>query len=77
MLDTINNALKNNDYYICLYSNKIYIYNYLEIISFNNNLILVKLKSVNLKVKGTRLLIKKMEKHELLIEGAISGVTYE
>lgn len=77
MLDVINNALKSNDYYICLYSNKIYIYNYLEIIEFNNDKIIIKLSNFNIKIIGIKLILKKMEHHELLIEGIISGVMYE
>lgn len=77
MLDIINNALRKEEYYICLYSNSIYIYNYIEILNFNNDLIMIKIKNHNLKIKGTKMNIKKMENKELLIEGIITGVTYE
>lgn len=77
MLDIINNALFNHDYYICLYSNHVYVYHYLEIISFNHDLIIVKLSDCNLKIKGDKMLIKKMHEHELLIEGEITRVSYE
>ena len=77
MLDVINNALRNNNYYICLYDNKVYIYNYLEIVSFNNDLIKVNLEGTSVKVKGQSMLIKKMHLHELLIEGNIESVKYE
>ena len=77
MLDVISNALSNNDYYICLYNNHLYIYNYKEILSFNNDLITIKLTDKVIKIKGSNMLIKKMHVHELLIEGLISGVSYE
>ena len=77
MLEIFSNALRNKDYYICMYHNNIYIYNYTEIISFNNDIILVKINDFNLKIKGTNLHIKKMENKELLISGLISGVSYE
>lgn len=77
MLDVINNALKNNDYYICLYANKVYIYNYKEIVNFNNDYIKIALKDVLIIVKGNNMLIKKMHIHELLIEGVIESVKYE
>ena len=47
MLEIINNALRNNNYYICLYKNNIYLYNYKDIISFDNNLIMVKFDNFN------------------------------
>ena len=77
MLDIINNALRSNNYYICLYQNYIYIYNYKEILSFNNDIIIIKIDNFNLKIKGSKLILKKMEHNELLINGIISGVIYE
>lgn len=77
MLDIINNTLRNQEYYICLYNNSVYIYNYIEILNFNNDLIMIKVKNHNLKIRGTKMNIKKMENKELLIEGLIMGVTYE
>ena len=77
MLDVINNALRNEDYYVCLYDNFVYIYNYVEIISFNSEKIKVKLNTKKIVVKGKKLLIKKMHIHELLINGDIGSVTYE
>ena len=77
MLEIFNNALRNNNYYICLYKGYVYIYHYSEILSFNNDIILVKLDGCNLKIKGSNLHIMKMEHNELLINGIISGVSYE
>ena len=77
MLEIFNNALSKNDYYICLYNNHLYIYKYLEIVTFNNDLIIIKLSDKNLKIKGNNMLIKKMHMHELLIEGDIRSVSYE
>ena len=77
MLDIIDNMMRSNNYYICLYNNYIYIFNYLSIISFDNNLIMVKFAKFNLKIKGSNMLIKKMEEKELLIYGNILGVNYE
>ena len=77
MLEVFNNALSNNDYYVCLYEKHLYIYNYIEIVTFNNDLIIIKLPNNNLKIKGKEMLIKKMHKHELLIEGQIASVSYE
>lgn len=77
MLDIIDNMMRSNNYYICLYNNYIYIFNYLSIISFDNNLIMVKFDKFNLKIKGFNMLIKKMEEKELVIYGNILGVNYE
>ena len=50
MLDIINSALRNNNYYICLYKNNIYLYNYIDILSFDNNLIMIKFDNFNLNL---------------------------
>lgn len=77
MLDVINNALRSNDYYICLYKNSVYVYNYREILNFSYDVILIKMKDFVLKIKGSDLHIKRMEHHELLVNGSIFGVFYE
>lgn len=77
MLDIINSILGSNEYYICLYNNHIYLYNYLDILSFNNEMIMVKYDKFNVKIKGSNLLVKHMSKRELIIFGNILGVTYE
>ncbi len=77
MLEIFNNALRDNKFYICMYPNHVYIYNYSEIISFNNDIILIRLNNLKVKIKGSKLHILKMENNELLVSGLISGVTYE
>ena len=77
MLEVFNNAISNNEYYICLYGSSLYVYNYQEILSFHNELIRLKLPSKTLKIKGVNMLIKKMHQHELLIEGQIVSASYE
>ena len=71
MLETLKNYLRNEEYYIILYSNYLYIYNYQEIVLFSNSIIKIKIKDFILEVNGNNLLITKMEKKELLIKGSI------
>ena len=74
MLEMFRNYLKSEEYYIVLYSNYIYIYNYLDIIKFTDTYISLKLKSFKLNVYGIDLLISKMECDELLIKCIINKV---
>ena len=53
MLDIIKNGLRNNDYYICLYPKHIYIYNYIEIITFTNEFIIISFSDFNNQYKCT------------------------
>ena len=72
MLEIFRSYLKNEDYFVTMYSNYIYIYKYQEIIKFTNNIISIKLKDLLLNIIGNNLLITKMEKNELLIKGNIN-----
>ena len=71
MLEIFKSYLKNDDYYVILYSNYIYIYKYNDIVSFNDKLIIIRLNNLLLNIIGTNMLITKMENKELLIKGNI------
>ena len=74
MLEIFKNYLKEENYYVILYSNYIYIYNYLDIIKFTDTYISLRLKSLILNIYGIDLLIIKLERDELLIKGVINKV---
>ena len=74
MLEIFRNYLKDEEYYIILYSNYIYIYKYDEIINFTDKYISIQLKNLKLNIKGFNLLITKLEKSELLIKGNINNL---
>lgn len=74
MLDIIKHYLKNENYFITLYKDCVYLYKYLEIIKFTNNLISVKFDKFIVNIIGENLSIKRMEKIELLIKGNIMKV---
>lgn len=77
MLNVIDNALRDKNYYICLYENYVYVYNYELIISFSKDSITLKLSDKKVSINGTDLKIKKLMTKELLIEGDIKSVKYE
>ena len=74
MLEIFKNYLKGEEYYIIIYSNYIYIFNYVDIIKFTDTYIILKLEKIKLYIYGNDLLITKLEKKELLIKGYINKV---
>ena len=74
MLEILKNYVKSEEYYIIIYSNYIYLYNYTDIIKFTDNFISLKLEKFIINIYGRDLLITKMEKKELLIKGIINKV---
>lgn len=74
MFEILKNYLKGEEYYIILYSNFVYVYNYKEIIKFTDSFIGLKLEKMKVCIYGNNLLITKLERKELLIKGNISKV---
>ena len=77
MLNVIDDALRDKNYYVCLYDNCVYVYNYEVIISFGKSSITLKACDKKICISGNDLKIKKLMTRELLIEGDIKSVKYE
>lgn len=74
MLEIFKNYLRGEEYYLIIYSNYIYIYNYKDIKKFTDTLISLKLEKMSVNIYGNNLLITKLESSELLIKGNILKV---
>ena len=74
MLEIFKNYLNKEEYYLIIYSNYIYIYNYKNIIKFTDTNICLELDKFKVNIFGKDLLITKLEKKELLIKGIILKV---
>ena len=74
MLEILKKYLRGEDYYIILYSNFVYIYNYLDIIKFTDTSICLKLKNLKINITGNDLLITKLEPKEIMIKGIINDL---
>lgn len=77
--DNLINFLYDKEYFISIYNNYIHIFNYKELITLSNSLIILKLDKFNLEINGESLFITKMMPNEILIKGKIKnvGVIYE
>jgi len=74
VLEIFKNYLRGEEYYLIIYSNYIYIYNYKDINKFTDTFISLKLEKMTVNIYGNNLLITKLEKTELLIKGSILKV---
>lgn len=68
--------INKDNYEIIIKNNYIYIKNYLNINSVSNNNILINLKNIKLSIKGNDLVIVKLDKFDLLINGIIKGIDF-
>ena len=74
MLEIFRNYLCNEDYYIIIYSNFIYVFNYFDIIKVTDTFISLKLNKLIINIRGKDLLITRLEKKEILIKGIIDNL---
>lgn len=72
--NTIIDFLYDKKYFITMYENYLYIYNFQEIITLTNELIELSIENFKLKITGNDLKIKKINSSELLIEGNIISI---
>lgn len=77
--DNLINFLYDKEYFISIYNNYIHIFNYKELITLSNSLMILKLDQFNLEITGESLFITKMMPNEILIKGKIKnvGIIYE
>ncbi|MDD6277328.1 MAG: YabP/YqfC family sporulation protein [Mycoplasma sp.] len=72
--NTIIDFLYDKNYFITMYENFLYIYNFQEIITLTNELIMLSIENFKIKITGSDLKIKKINSCELLIEGNIISI---
>lgn len=72
--NTIIDFLYDKNYFITMYENFLYIYNFQEIITLTNKLIMLSIENFKIKITGSDLKIKKINSSELLIEGNIISI---
>ena len=77
--DTLINFLYDKEYFKSIYDNFIHVFNYKDLISLTNKLVILKLDKFKLEIKGEDLFITKMMPKEILIRGVIKnvGINYE
>lgn len=77
ILNNIKNFLYDQDYFVGMYKDKLYIFNYSLMPVFNDKQIKINFSGFNILVSGKNLKIVKMEEQELLIVGDIKDIKYE
>jgi len=76
MFKELNDFIRDTTLRIIIYKNKININNYKEILIFEDNNITIKTNENIIEIKGENLIITKLEKHELLVQGKINKIEF-
>jgi len=66
----------DDKFQILIYDNLVNILNYIDIISFSENKVIIKCPNNTLDIKGTDLIISKLLQDELLIKGKILSIVF-
>ncbi len=74
---TMRNFLMDFDYYIDLYEEKIHVFNYIDIVKLTDEEIVLAMPAFTLTLKGTKFVVKRLEKREILIEGTLEDVRFQ
>ncbi|MEG2457504.1 MAG: YabP/YqfC family sporulation protein [Bacilli bacterium] len=69
MIKTLIDYVKEDDYLISVFKNKIHVFGVYTIIDYTSSNIILKLNNEIIKIYGTDLIINKYEKKEILITG--------
>ena len=72
--ESIVNYLYDREDVICIYEKSTYIFNYKNLESFSEKRIVVNLKNKKISIIGNNLIINRITKEELLIQGNIQSV---
>ena len=72
----MKNFLMDFDYYIDIYEEKIHVFNYIDIEKLTSTEIILAMPSFTLTLKGVSFVVKRLEKREILIEGALEDVRF-
>ena len=74
LIETLKTYLNKEEFYFIITSNYLYIKNYTNFLSMNENEILLNIKTNSYRIKGKELTLKRSENKELLIYGVIESI---
>lgn len=76
MIKNLQNFLYDQEYYIDLFNNCLHVYCYIDLLSLSDTYIELKLKEFILKIEGENLVVRNMDKNEILIKGIINNMRF-
>ena len=76
LVNNLRNVILEEQFKINYIKNKLGIINYIDISHFDNNKIIIKYKEGNILVSGENLVVSKLTKDEILIEGSTEKIEF-
>lgn len=76
IFENLKTFLYDQNYFISIYDNNIYVNNYKDILNFTSKLISLKFANFNLEINGENLKIINMQEGELVIRGIFNNINF-
>lgn len=76
LFDKLDRYLVDNEYKVTISSKGVYIINYLEIVDFSSDKVIVKYREGVTTFRGCDLVVSKMLEDEVFITGKIDSIVY-
>lgn len=76
MLRNLVSYVRDKDYLIGIYKNKVYVYNYKYVIDIDSNSVKINLGDNKLKILGKNIVVEKLENKEILIKLECKGIEF-
>ena len=76
LFDKLDRYLVDNEYKVTIHKDWVHIINYLEIVDFSSNRVVVKYRGGETVLEGLDLVVSKMMDDELVIEGKLCSIKY-
>ena len=74
MINNIKSFLYDKDYFINVFDNYVYVFNYQDLNNFSDTQINLQLEKFKIIIMGQNLCIVKMMEKEILVQGKIEGI---
>ena len=75
-MNKIRNYILEDEFKMIYLSNKLDIVNYISIVHFDSNKIIIEYKDGKLSISGSNLVVSKLLIDEILIEGSIENIEF-
>ena len=74
MFNEFRNIISDQDFKIIIFENSLNINDYVDILLFDDDKVIIKTKNKLLKIKGSNLLMTRLENNELQMKGNIKSI---
>ena len=74
ILDNIKDFLYGKEYFLAIYEDNVYIYNFSELPTINNTTIIIKLSDKNVNIRGDKLRVVRLLDKEVVINGVFNNI---